>query len=230
MGCNVAIDRAREASPQVTEEGPTRAVAVCKTVPYDWHMHRPSSGSECASANGFANQRKKKSVKRRRGIGALIAARGPYWVFASAGAGTGRLPRGPRAWRPGWGHAEVPCRAMVVCGTAAGACHPGLLALRSASGLGRPAGCGQACPTAFNRAGEKLRATGESCPGLAARLILNEMAGSPSPHRGDGRGHLDGCGTSSGQAASGWSRRTCREPAAPAAMAGSQLVSWTTME
>jgi hypothetical protein len=38
MGCNVAIDRAREASPQVTEERPTRAVAVCKTVPCDWRM------------------------------------------------------------------------------------------------------------------------------------------------------------------------------------------------
>jgi hypothetical protein len=39
MGCNVAIDRAREASPQVTEEGPlTRAVAVCKTASCDWRM------------------------------------------------------------------------------------------------------------------------------------------------------------------------------------------------
>jgi hypothetical protein len=38
MGCNVAIDRAREASPQATEEGPTRAVAVCKSVPCDWRM------------------------------------------------------------------------------------------------------------------------------------------------------------------------------------------------
>lgn len=46
-----------------------------------------------------------------------------------------------------------------------GACCPGLLALRSSSGLGpaRVVRPGPA-PTAFNRAGEKLRATGGELP------------------------------------------------------------------
>ena len=52
------------------------------------------------------------------------------------------------------------------------------------AGSAGPGGAGRPAPTAFNRAGEKLRATGESCPGLAARLILNEMAGSLSPSAG----------------------------------------------
>jgi hypothetical protein len=58
-----------------------------------------------ATANGFANQRKRKSVKRRLRIGALIAARGPYWGFAAAGAGTRRLLRsaGAVAWLRAYG-------------------------------------------------------------------------------------------------------------------------------
>ena len=54
-----------------------------------------------------------------------------------------------------------------------------LLALRSASGLGLPAACGQACPTAFNRAGEKAGA-GDSCPGLSAGLVPDGGTGSLS--------------------------------------------------
>src|ERR1700751_999101 len=42
------------------------------------------------------------------------------------------------------------------CSAVGGACHPGLLALRSASGLGAPRDdAGTPAPTAFNRAGEK---------------------------------------------------------------------------
>jgi len=59
-----------------------------------------------------------------------------------------------------------------------GARHPGLLALRSSSGLGP---CGPA-PTAFNRAGEKLRATRGELPRVSHEVVLDAGAGSLSPH------------------------------------------------
>jgi hypothetical protein len=38
-----------------------------------------------------------------------------------------------------------------------------------------------ACPAAFNRAGEKVRVTGEGCPGCITGLVPDGQAGSPSP-------------------------------------------------
>ena len=85
---------------------------------------------------------------------------------------------------------------------------------------------GRPAPTAFNRAGEKLRATGGGLPrvsygvgprrrdGLALPLIGEEGLGHPWRVR-------DG---SAGQAASAGLL------AVPAATAASQLVSWAIME
>ena len=115
-----------------------------------------------------------------------------------------------------------------------GARHLGLLAPRSASGLGPgPREAAGPAPTAFNRAGEKLQATGGELPrvsygagprrpcGLALPLIGEEGQGAPAAVR------ADGC---AGQAASGWQRGACWQSAAPEATAASQLVPWTTME
>ena len=56
------------------------------------------------------------------------------------------------------------------------------------------------------------------------------MAGSLSPLSGEeGLGHPTGAGRGAGQAASGGSGERAGA-AAPEATAGSQLVSWTTME
>lgn len=52
------------------------------------------------------------------------------------------------------------------------------------AGSARAAGSGRACPTAFNRAGEKPQATGESCPGCQMGLVPNVRAGSLSPSSG----------------------------------------------
>jgi len=115
-----------------------------------------------------------------------------------------------------------------------GARHLGLLAPRSASGLGPgPWEAAGPAPTAFNRAGEKLQATGGELPrvscgagprrpgGLALPLIGEEGQGAPAAMR------ADGC---AGQAASGWQRGACWQAAAPEATAASQLVPWTTTE
>jgi hypothetical protein len=77
----------------------------------------------------------------------LICSAALTWVVvATAGAGTGCRPT-----VRGYGLAEgmVKARAwvMVFCGAVRGARLPGLLALRSASGLGLPRAVrGQACP------------------------------------------------------------------------------------
>src|SRR5215472_11573009 len=83
-------------------------------------------------------------------------------------------------------------------GAAADAHHPGLLALRSASGLGLPAwwaGLSRQRSTGLVRSSGR---PGDSCPGFAARLILNVATGSLSPLLGEGLGHFGGCGN-------GWS-------------------------
>jgi hypothetical protein len=94
------------------------------------------------------------------------------------------------------------------------------------AGSARAAEAAGPAPTAFNRAGEKLRATGGELPrvwaeagpqregGLALPLIGEEGQGAPAAVRAD---------RCAGQAASGWQ-------AAPEATAASQLVPWTTME
>ena len=70
---------------------------------------------------------------------------------------------------------------MVVSGRGSGACRPGLLALRSTSGLGLPHGAAglprQRSTGLVRRSGRP----GDSCPGFAARLVLNVAAGSLSP-------------------------------------------------
>ena len=74
---------------------------------------------------------------------------------------------------------------VVPRGGAEGARHPGLLALRSASGLGLPAaGAGRPAPTAFNRAGEKLRATGGELPRVSYGVVPDAGTGSLSPSSG----------------------------------------------
>ena len=95
------------------------------------------------------------------------------------------------------------------------------------AGSARAAEAAGPAPTAFNRAGEKLRATGGELPrvwaeagpqregGLALPLIGEEGQGAPAAVRAD---------RCAGQAASGW------QAAAPEATAASQLVPWTTME
>ena len=100
---------------------------------------------------------------------------GPWWGGGSPGAGTGNSA--PGRW-PFCGAVAVPS--------------PGSSALRSASGLGPPAGAGGPAPTAFNRAGEKVRATRGELPRVICEVILGADAGSLSPHRGEGLGHRCG--------------------------------------
>src|SRR5579859_2479036 len=69
------------------------------------------------------------------------------------------------------------CRAGGTAGAVRGGGLPGLLALRSASGLGLPAGAGGPAPTAFNRAGEKAGWPGQ-LPRVVAEVVLNDVAGS----------------------------------------------------
>src|ERR1700730_7152433 len=128
------------------------------------------------------------------------------------------------------GHGEFRAGRVAVLRRGCGARHPGLLALRSASGLGPPAGAGGPAPTAFNRAGEKVRATRGELPRVICEVILGADAGSLSPHRGEGLGHRCGCVPRGAvQAASAWDRGACWL-AVPEATSGSQPVSWTTME
>src|ERR1039458_939556 len=106
-----------------------------------------------------------------------------------------------------------------ICGAVA--CDPGLLALRSASGLGLPAA--RRAGLLLQRSTELVRSSGrpgESCPGGRTGVVPDAGTGSLSPssgrkvwaHRGEVRGE------SAGQAAS------ARGMAAPEATAGSQLV------
>jgi hypothetical protein len=85
---------------------------------------------------------------------------------------------------------------------------------------------GGPAPAAFNRAGEKARAGGDSCPGFTTGLVPDELAGSLSPSPGGrprgprGEGERD---ESCGQAASGWE-------ATPEAATASQLAPCTVMK
>jgi len=87
---------------------------------------------------------------------------------------------------PGVGMGEFRAGPAAVVRRGCGARHPGLLALRSASGLGPAAGAGGPAPTAFNRAGEKVRATRGELPRVICEVILGADAGSLFPHRGEG--------------------------------------------
>src|SRR6185437_17028471 len=102
------------------------------------------------------------------------------WSGSAAAAGPGA---GMRQRAPGTG--------VVRRGRGAG--RPGLLALRSASGLspGPRVRAGLA-PTAFNRAGEKARATWGQLPGVLYEVVLSVGAGSLSPSAGKGSGHPGG--------------------------------------
>ena len=74
---------------------------------------------------------------------------------------------------------------MVVVPCGRGARHLGLLALRSASGVGLPAArAGGRAPTAFNRAGEKLQATGGELPRVSHGVVPDAGTGSLSPSSG----------------------------------------------
>ena len=98
----------------------------------------------------------------------------------------------------------------------------------SASGLGPAAGSGRACPTAFNRAGEKLQATGGELLRVSNGVDPRWPCGlALPPHHRGGRSRAPAAARangSAGQAASGW------RLASPEATAASQLVPWTTME
>jgi len=70
-----------------------------------------------------------------------------FWPGVLATAGARRAGAGECvAQRPGRGHAAVPRRERAVPRRGCGARHPGLLALRSANGLGPARGYGRACP------------------------------------------------------------------------------------
>ena len=127
------------------------------------------------------NQRKRKLVKHHRRSFALFAARALAWVVLAA-AGAGARAAG---WCAGGGLAagmvNFRAEAMVSRGAGSGARHPGLLALRSASGLGMPADAGRPAPTAFNRAGEKLRAAGEELPRVSGGVGPRRLGGLALP-------------------------------------------------
>ena len=90
----------------------------------------------------------------------------------------GRVVRG---WGLAAGMVNFRAEAMVSRGAGSGARHPGLLALRSASGLGMPADAGRPAPTAFNRAGEKLRAAGEELPRVSGGVGPRRLGGLALP-------------------------------------------------
>ena len=86
--------------------------------------------------------------------------------------------------RPSCGHAAVPRRERAVPRRGCGARHPGLLALRSANGLGPPAGTGGPAPTAFNRAGEKVRTTRGRLPRVICEAGPRRVCGLAVPSSG----------------------------------------------
>ena len=158
------------------------------------------------------------------GSGRLAAEVG---VFATAGAGVAWLAgcSGSGAWLRAWGSA-APGTMGAPRGGCRRACDPGLLALRSASGLGLPAA--RRAGLLLQRSTELVRSSGrpgESCPGCRTGLVPDAGTGSLSPSSGRKVwAHRGGCGESAGQAAS------ARGMGAPEATAGSQLVPWMTME
>ena len=96
------------------------------------------------------------------------------------------------------------------CGAVCGARHPGLLALRSASGLGPPAVCGRGLPR--QRSTGLVRRSGrpgDELPRVICEVVLGGGCGLARPLiRGRrSRAPVRGCGPrSAGQAASAWQR------------------------
>ena len=170
--------------------------------------------------------------------GSLSSGAGSWCADCGAGVLTGFLLRlvlvrvgcrgsaGLEAWL---GHTEVPCRRWSL---AARVRVPvtrvfSLYVVQAGSACLR--GAGRPAPTAFNRAGEKLRAAGGELPGVSSEADPQRDGGLALPLSGEeGRGHLDGCGT---KRWSGCLRLVTESMlGGPAATAGSRLVSWTTME
>ena len=90
---------------------------------------------------------------------------------------------------------------------------------------------GRPAPTAFNRAGEKLQATGGELPRVSYGVVPDAGTGSLSPSSGRKvfRAPMLDRGGIAGQAASA-GRGACWRAVSPAATAASQLVPWTIME
>ena len=87
--------------------------------------------------------------------------------------------------RAGEGMQKFRSGMMGSCRAVGGTRHLGLLALRSATGLGLPAAWrGRLAPTAFNRAGEKLQATGGELPRVSYGVVPDAGTGSLSPSSG----------------------------------------------
>jgi hypothetical protein len=210
---------------------PRDRLATSRRVVYEnaTSIVRHFEGSRGGRLSSRRHQRKRDSVKRCREVFELICAAALGWCSCHCGCWPALAGVDARA--PGLAEGMPKFRAgNRIVATRVGARHLGLLALRSASGLGLAGdGAGRPAPTAFNRAGEKLQATG----GRAAQGVGRGWSPTPGrarspPHRGEGLGHLrrvrDG---SAGQAASAGPQGRCWSPEATA---GSQPVSWTTME
>ena len=231
------VDTLRQAARRKSEAKTKAAEAAIRTLvkrgePITFQSVQREAGVSHAFLYG--NQRKRVCVKRLAEIFVLIAVRALTWVIlATRGAGVRCRPTVRRAvaWLRAWGR-SAPGEGLMRRGP--GARYPGLLALRSASGLGLAAWCtGRPAPTAFNRAGEKLRATGGELPRVSGGVSPRRRGGLALPLIGRKvSGTRGGCGRDlgAGQAASGWQRGACWQEAAPAATAGSQLVPWTIME
>jgi hypothetical protein len=172
------------------------------------------------------NQRKRKLVKRYRRALAFIC-----------GAGTGLdgscYGLAPLRGRPGgpWaglavGMVNSRAEAMVSRDAVRGARDPGLLALRSASGLGLSADAGRHAPTAFNRAGEKLRAgRGRAAQGFRRGWSPTSWRARSPPSAGE-RSWAPMAGAAGWRYWSGCLRRAAGGVPAGAAGGRSQRPSW----
>ena len=161
---------------------------------------RPSVGSiRAVPGSARLHQRKREFVKRSGessdDSGNLVLSWGSCYGWRWRGlAGAGGRARGLAEGMLG-------CRAgtMAVPRAVAGARHPGLLALRSASGLGLPAWWRAGLPR--QRSTELVRSSGrpgESCPGCGTGLVPDAGTGSLSPSSG---GRSKGTGAGCGQEA-----------------------------
>jgi hypothetical protein len=137
------------------------------------------------------HQRKRDSVKRCREVFELICAAALGWCSCHCGCWPALAGVDARALGLAEGMPKFRAGNRIVARRGVGARHLGLLALRSASGLGLAGdGAGRPAPTAFNRAGEKLQATGGELPrvsdgvgplrrdGLALPLIGEKVSGT----------------------------------------------------
>ena len=156
-------------------------------------MGRPPALSR-ADARFRGNQRKGKLVKRYPGVFCVYLRRvhWPGWFLLRLAQLRAAGPGGPSA-----GMVDSRAEAMVSRGAVWGARGPGLLALRGASGLGLPADAGRPAPTAFNRAGEKLRAAGGELPRVSGGVGWSPTswrARSPPPAGGRSWAPVAGAG------------------------------------